>query len=58
MSLGQTDTFLKINHAIQAIDGRIQGYLSQVSSEFQKAGKTDAFQRTKLKQIEVKKSCL
>jgi hypothetical protein len=58
MSLGQTDTFLKINHAIQAIDGRIQGYLSQVSSEFQKAGKTDAFQRTKLKQIEVKKSRL
>jgi hypothetical protein len=58
MSLGQTEIFLKLNHAIQAIDGRIQGYRSQVSSEFQKAGKTDAFQRTQLKQIEVKKSRL
>lgn len=58
MSLGQTDTLLKLNHAIQAIDGRIQGYRSQVSSEFQKAGKTDAFQHTQLKQIEVKKSLL
>ena len=58
MSVGQTDTFLKLNHAIQSIDGRILGYQSQVSSEFQKAGKTDSFQRTQLKQIEVTKSRL